>query len=122
MGIRNSDRGKMLAQALPEQGGGSADDAAPATIRKGVYLSALIYVEGDQAPADDFVAAAKAALSEALSTKTSSGYTITLKKAQAQNDVEQDDSGGSDAAVPAGTGKSKARGKGKAKQKSNFEF
>ena len=86
------------AQQAPEQSpsADSAADAAkeaPATMRKGVYLSALIYVEGDQAPADDFTAAAKSAVSDALAKCAPSGYTITLKKAQAQNDVEEDDAG-----------------------------
>src|SRR5438105_2901932 len=65
----------------------------PATIPKGVYLSALIYVEGDQAPASDFTALATSALKDALSSALKGdhgGLSMTLKSVDVQNDVEQD--------------------------------
>jgi len=64
----------------------------PATIRKGIYLSALIYVEGDYPPAQDFMAPAKAALKDSLKGKHN-GLTLTLKKVEVKNNVEDEDEG-----------------------------
>jgi hypothetical protein len=67
---------------------------SPATIRKGIYLSALIYVEGDQAPASDFATPAKAALTDVLSKAIKGkhgGLTMTLKKIEVRNDVEDEE-------------------------------
>ena len=71
---------------------------SPASIRKGVYLSALIYVEGDQAPAENFTALATSALKDALTSalkvgaqRRHGGLSMTLKSVDAVNDVEQDD-------------------------------
>lgn len=69
---------------------------APPPIRKGIYLSALIYVEGEQAAPDDFTALATSALKTALSTALKAdhnGLSMTLKKLEAQNDVEEESSG-----------------------------
>src|SRR5437879_9538013 len=69
---------------------------APATIHKGIYLSALIYIEGDQAPAENFNALAKAALKDRLAGKNSpeyAGLTMSLKKVEEQTDVEDDGNG-----------------------------
>lgn len=72
-------------------------DAEPApTIRKGVYLSALIYVEGDEAAPEDFSARATSALKDALQSalkEDSNGLTMKLKKVEVRNDIEQDESG-----------------------------
>jgi hypothetical protein len=76
----------------------------PAKIRKGIYLSALIYVEGEQAPAENFSATAKSAVRDALDGEHD-GLSITLKKLEAKTDVEQEDEG-------------KGEGKGEGK----FEF
>lgn len=90
--------------ATPSQKGQSqreagVHDTPKAVIRKGIYLSALVYIEGDMAPADDFANPAtdalKAALNDALKGDHG-GFTMTLKKVEVQNDVEQaDDAGGS---------------------------
>ena len=79
---------------------GSGEKQSPTTnekIRKGIYLSALIYIEGDQAPADNFNALAKAALQDRLSGTHNPAHDalkMTLKKAEEQTDVEEDDSRG----------------------------
>ncbi|MEA2576295.1 MAG: hypothetical protein QOH93_3593 [Chloroflexia bacterium] len=72
-----------------------ADQAKPANaIRKGIYLSALIYVEGDVPAPDDFISpatnAVKSALEQALKGEHG-GLSMTLKKVEVRNDVEQDD-------------------------------
>ena len=78
------------AQAAPTAGAVGAD-AAPSTIHKGIYLQALIYLEGDQAPADDFNAFAKAALAQALKSAPQ-GVSITLKNAEEKTDIEDNSS------------------------------
>src|SRR5437762_8957375 len=83
------------------------DTTSPATIRKGIYLSALVYVEGDQAPASDFMGPAKAALADALKGDHN-GLSLTLKKVEVQNNVEDD-----------GDDSSKSTGQGK---RGSFEF
>ncbi|MBF6614027.1 MAG: hypothetical protein IVW55_12940 [Chloroflexi bacterium] len=70
----------------PQRQAASAVQATP-TIRKGIYLSALVYIEGDQAAPDDFTALASSALESALSGDHS-GLSITLKKVDVQNNVE----------------------------------
>ena len=88
-------------QTPPQQEQTQAPTAAPAAqtkpanvIRKGIYLSALIYVEGDLPAADDFIAPAtnalKSVLDEALKGEHG-GLSMTLKKVEVRNDVEQDD-------------------------------
>jgi hypothetical protein len=64
-------------------------------MKKGIYLSALIYIEANAAPGDDFIAVTrpllKKTLEEALS-RPPEGFSMTLKGINVQNDVEQDDS------------------------------
>jgi hypothetical protein len=72
-----------------------AEEAKPANvIRKGIYLSALIYVEGDMPAPDDFISpttkALKSVLDRALKGEHD-GLSMTLKKVEVQNDVEQED-------------------------------
>ncbi len=72
-----------------------AEEAKPSNvIRKGIYLSALIYVEGDMPAPDDFISpttkALKSVLDRALKGEHD-GLSMTLKKVEVQNDVEQDD-------------------------------
>lgn len=72
----------------------SAPATPKAVIRKGIYVSALVYIEGDMAPADNFANPAtdalKAALNDALKGNRGN-FTMTLKKVEVQNDVEQAD-------------------------------
>src|SRR5437763_459394 len=68
----------------------AAPSSAP-TIRKGVYLSALVYVEGDMPAPQDFMSPATSALKEALSQAfkdNPGGFSMTLKKVEVQNNVE----------------------------------
>jgi hypothetical protein len=83
------------APAEKEKEQAPAEEAKPANvIRKGLYLSALIYVEGDMPAPDDFIAPAtnalKSVLNEALKGEQD-GLTMTLKKVEVQNGVEQDE-------------------------------
>jgi hypothetical protein len=81
----------------PTGTGSASDEKSAPAIRKGVYLSALVYVEGEQAAPEDFAATATAALKDALSDplKTNpDGLNITLKKVEVQNDVEQEETDG----------------------------
>jgi hypothetical protein len=61
----------------------------PATIRKGIYISALVYIEGDQAPAADFATSAKSALKAALAGDHD-GLTMTVKNLEVKNNVEDE--------------------------------
>lgn len=65
-------------------------------IRKGIYLSALIYVEGDMPAPDDFISpttkALKSLLEQALKGEHD-GLSMALKKVEVRNDVEQEDDG-----------------------------
>jgi hypothetical protein len=83
----------MLPRSKDQQ---AQDKDSPAAIRKGIYLSALIYVEGDQAPASDFATPAKAALTNVLSKALKGkhgGLSMALKKIEVRNDVEDEDPG-----------------------------
>lgn len=67
---------------------------APAIIRKGIYLSALIYIEGEQAPDENFNELAKAALKDKMAGDNNPEYarlTIILKRVEEQTDVEEDE-------------------------------
>ena len=76
-----------------------ADNGQPpartqAPIRKGIYLSALIYIEGEQPPAENFDPVAIGALREVLSsafTKEHNGLKMSLKTIDVRNDIEQED-------------------------------
>lgn len=101
---------KELASTEPESKGEAVDTPAstPAqqltptqdapAIRKGVYLSALIYVEGEMPAPEDFAAQAtstlKEALGEAFKTKPG-GLSMKVKRVEVRNDVEEnnDDAG-----------------------------
>lgn len=78
----------------PAQNQGQNTGDQPQAMKKGVYLSALVYIEGMQAPADDFAALAKKTLSDALSGDHN-GLTITLKNSHVENNVEDDSSASS---------------------------
>ena len=72
-----------------------ASEAKPSNvIRKGIYLSALIYVEGDMPAPDDFISPAtkvlKSVLEDALKGEHD-GLSMTLKKVEVRNDIEQDE-------------------------------
>ncbi|MEO8287840.1 MAG: hypothetical protein ABI670_15535 [Chloroflexota bacterium] len=83
---------QAAAEASPQA---AVNKPAKETMKKGIYLSALIYIEANAAPEDDFIATTrpllKNILEEALS-KPPEGYSMTLKEVNVQNDVEQDDS------------------------------
>ncbi len=98
---------KPVADAqTPQKAGAAASPEVPpvpsqnptppettASIRKGIYLSALIYVEGDLAASADFTSPATSALKDALAETLKSnpgGLNMTLKKVEVQNDVAQD--------------------------------
>ena len=71
------------------------EEAKPSNvIRKGIYLSALIYIEGDMPAPDDFISpttkALKSVLDQALKGEHD-GLSMTLKKVEVRNDIEQDD-------------------------------
>ena len=86
----------------PEQ---AAKGDGEQAIRKGIYLSALIWVEGDWPAARDFTTPAKAAARDAIEKAFEgelNGLTLKLKKLEARTDVEEDD--------------------GEAKQEEKFEF
>jgi hypothetical protein len=66
------------------------------TIRKGIYLSALIYIEGDQPAPEDFTALAASALKKRLASAFESeqdGLAMALKKVEVVNDIEEEDAG-----------------------------
>lgn len=73
------------------------EEAKPANvIRKGIYLSALIYVEGDMPAPDDFISPTTKALKSVLDMALKGehdGLSMTLKRVEVQNDVEQDEEG-----------------------------
>ena len=86
------------------------------TIRKGIYLSALIYIEGNQAPAANFSAVAKSALKARLmSDSGQDGLTVSLRKIEEQTNMEEKDTAGGQA-PQAGGEKSDKSGK------AHFEF
>jgi len=66
-----------------------------ATIKKGIYLSALVYIEGEQAAPADFTTAATTALKEKLHAAfdAEGDLRITLKKVEVRNDIEEKDEG-----------------------------
>ena len=89
----SSDTSQAAATPQQAQQGGQAASSSPSTIRKGVYLSALIYVEGDQAPADDFNKLTTTTLKKALSAcfaAPQDGLTMTLKSVNVKNNVEDE--------------------------------
>jgi hypothetical protein len=90
---------KPTLEEKPSQAEPSAEGEQ--TMRKGIYLSALIWVEGDWPAARDFAspakAAAKGALSQALEGEHD-GLTLRLKSLEVRTDVEEDNGEDEDAA------------------------
>lgn len=83
------------ADEKPEQA--DKADEGEQIIRKGIYLSALIWVEGDWPAPRDFIGPAKAAVREALSKAFEGehdGLTLRLKRLEVRNDVEEDEEDG----------------------------
>ena len=93
-----------------DDGSGSAENEPPpptpqsaisnpqSAIKKGIYLAALIYVEGEQAPADVFDAPAISALKDVLAEALEGEHgklklRMSLKELEVRNDVEEDDEG-----------------------------
>lgn len=80
------------AEEKPEQT--TKGDDGEQTIRKGIYLSALIWVEGDWPAARDFTTPAKAAVRDAIENAFDgehNGLTLKLRKLEVRTDVEEDD-------------------------------
>jgi hypothetical protein len=66
----------------------------PPVIRKGIYLSALIYIEGDQPAPEDFAALTISALKQVLNRclqgeHDHQGLSMTLKRLEVRHDIEQ---------------------------------
>jgi hypothetical protein len=62
-------------------------------MRKAIYLSVLIYVEGEQPPPEDFAALSTSALKKRLTEALKGdhdGLSMTLKKVEPRHDVEED--------------------------------
>jgi len=64
-------------------------------IKKGIYLSALVYIEGEQAAPADFATTAMSALKEKLRAAFDGkgDLEMTLKKVEVRNDIEEEDEG-----------------------------
>ena len=76
---------------------GAVDHRSTEPISKAIYLSALIYIEGEQPPADDFMGMATAVLKETLGEALKgehNGLTMSLKSVEVRNDIEEDDGEG----------------------------
>src|SRR5687768_4640094 len=72
-------------EATPKAASDEKSGAEP-VMKKGIYLSALIYIEGEQAAPDDFAALSTAALKEKLKAaleRDDSGLRMSLKKIEA---------------------------------------
>jgi len=91
----------QLAPTASQPASSEAQNQAAEMIKKGVYLSALIYVEGYQKPPDDFntttITALKKMLNDCLASPPD-GLAMKLKSVDVQNDVEEgeDSDGGGD--------------------------
>jgi len=80
--------------ASPISDAPTPEEKSVPTIHKGVYLSALVYVEGDMPAPEDFTSTATSALKEALGEASKSipgGLSMSVKKVEVQNDVEQEE-------------------------------
>lgn len=81
-------------QKPPAKQSQQEQEETPPVIRKGIYLSALIYIEGDQPAPDDFAALTTSTLKQVL-TETfkddRGGLTLALKKIEPRHDIEEDD-------------------------------
>jgi hypothetical protein len=102
----------------------SSAKPAPGTMKKGVYISALIYAEGYAAPTEDFnkstIAIVKKLIGDCLDAPQDA-VTLSLKSVDVQNDVEQDDGDTSGKDEPPKKGKSKASSTRK-KSEEKFQF
>ena len=85
----SQEQGKALPPPPPSLPANYPTQGKP-TLRKGVYLSALIYVEGERAPAQDFASEAKAELKKALADPPGD-LTITIKRLTVKNNVEDEE-------------------------------
>lgn len=66
----------------------------PKVIRKAIYLSALIYVEGDQPAPEDFAKLALSALEGVLTGALEGehdGLQMALRSVEVRNDIEEDE-------------------------------
>ena len=66
----------------------------PKVIRKAIYLSALIYVEGDQPAPDDYAKLASSALRDVLAEvldREHNGLRMEVKGIDVRNDIEEDE-------------------------------
>jgi hypothetical protein len=88
--VKAQKRKEEGAQETGKESEGSGEPEEPKSIREGIYLSALIYVEGEQAPTEDFSPVAKAALRKALANEPE-GISMALKKVEVKNDVEAEE-------------------------------
>jgi hypothetical protein len=99
---QKAEGGEQQASDTPNSPAGDTpapDEKSVPTIHKGVYLSALVYVEGDQPAPEDFTSTATSALKEALGEASKSipgGLSMSVKKVEVQNDVEQDEDNSQD--------------------------
>jgi hypothetical protein len=94
-----SEKEEPASGEKPEQA--AKETEGEQTMRKGIYLSALIWVEGDWPAASDFASPAKAAAKDALSKALEGehdGLTMRLKGLEVRNDVEEDNGEGGEAA------------------------
>jgi hypothetical protein len=95
-GTAASAKGAAAASPATTKSQPSTDGAqgsqAPQTMKKGIYLSAMLYVEGMQAPADDFSALAKSAVTDALAGDHK-GLSISVKNLKAENNVDDSEEG-----------------------------
>jgi hypothetical protein len=116
-GSEPSEKGKRDAKQKPDRPEQAAEGEGEQPMRKGVYLSALIWVAGEWPAARDFVGPAKAAVREALYEafeEERDGLTLRLKGLEVRNDVEEDEEGAGEGDV-----KSEATGK---REEEKFEF
>lgn len=93
MATRNKPRIRVKDPTPPAPDPPTEAEQMPPTIRKGIYLSALIYIEGDQPAPEDFTAWATSALKKTLASGFEGeheGLSMTVKKVEVRNDVEED--------------------------------
>jgi hypothetical protein len=92
--LKRRRKREAAAEGTKQEPKEAKEEAAAAPIRKGVYFAALIYVEGEQAPADNFDAPAEAAVRKALNGAFEGNYEgleLSLKRLEIENSVESDD-------------------------------
>ena len=90
---KSKGEGSDKPTPTPSQQPTPTEDAP--TIRKGVYLSVLIYVEGEMPAPEDFTSQATGALKDALGEAFKAhpgGLSMSVKRVEVQNDVEESES------------------------------